>query len=111
LIIEDETPVACRVTGAIGDFQKSLPFVSAALLHTAITFGQKLPIFPRRGSPVRTDRGKIPPIFDESEIRIRLGCGSGHDAMIPLHQIIFSLQLFALSFLIGFDTKQLAIAD
>jgi len=39
LIIEDETPVECRVTFAIGDFQKSLPFVSDALLHTAINFG------------------------------------------------------------------------
>lgn len=51
------------MTLAIGDFQKSLPSVSDALLHTAITFGQKLPIFPKQGGPASTDRGKIPPVL------------------------------------------------
>ena len=37
--MKDETPVECKVTVAIGDFQKSLPFVSDVLLHTAINFG------------------------------------------------------------------------
>jgi hypothetical protein len=73
-----------QVTFAIGDFQKSVPFVSDALLHRAITFGKKLPIFPRQGSSVRTDRGKIPPIFDEGEIGIlRLG-GSRGTTISPL---------------------------
>src|SRR5688572_20430567 len=81
-IIKDETPVEYRVTLAIGGFQKSLPFVSNALLHTAITFGQKLPIFPKQGSPMCTDRGEIPPTFDEREIGRRLGSCSGHRAMI-----------------------------
>jgi hypothetical protein len=36
--MKDETPVECKVTVAIGDFLKSLPFVSDALLHTAINF-------------------------------------------------------------------------
>jgi hypothetical protein len=76
LIIEDEPPVECRVTVAIGDFQKSLPFVSDGLLHTAINFGQKLPSFPMQGNPVRTDKGKIPPVFDKRDVR--QGLGSGH---------------------------------
>jgi len=72
-----------QVTFAIGDFQKSVPFVSDALLHRAITFGKKLPIFPRQGSSVRTDRGKIHSIFDEGEIGIRLG-GSRGTTIPPL---------------------------
>lgn len=54
-IIEDETPKEYWVTFAIGDFQKSLRFVSAGLLHTAIIFAQKLSSFPMQGSPVHTD--------------------------------------------------------
>ena len=60
-----------------------MPFVSDALLQRAITFGKKLPIFPRQGSSVRTDRGKIHPIFDEGEIGIRLG-GSRGTTIPPL---------------------------
>jgi hypothetical protein len=37
-----------------------------------------------QGSPVCTNKGKIPPIFDKRDIREGLGGGWGHKAMIPV---------------------------
>jgi hypothetical protein len=47
-------------------------------------------------------------LLDEREIRIRLGSGRSHRAMIPLRQII-SFSLFALNCRMSFDMKQLTI--